>query len=155
MEQYKISQVITGHMGYTHYQAHKGIMDICVGRKEVSLGERLQSRQDFLFPQIKDSYILQSCAGLGDRGYLQTAGVSQCQSTGRTGSCGWQQGQTARAHPTVSKHRVGSRDQLGAQITRKAYGNETSPRSRQAGSLQVRVRSGEDNHGQAQPSAMG
>lgn len=50
MEHYKISQVITGYMGYAYYQAQKGITDLCVGRKEVSLAETLLSRQDFFLP---------------------------------------------------------------------------------------------------------
>lgn len=44
---------------YAPCQAREGIMDIGVGRKEVSLAERLWSRQDFLFPQIKGNHILQ------------------------------------------------------------------------------------------------
>lgn len=78
MERYKASQVITGYVGYAHYQAQKGIMDKCVGRKEDSLADSFWGRQDFLFPQTKGSHILHPHASSGDRGHLHMAGVSQC-----------------------------------------------------------------------------
>jgi len=95
-------------MGYAHYQAHKGITDICVGSKEVSLAERLRSQQDFLFPQIKDSHILQSHAGSGDRRSLHTAGVPQCQGNREDREPRMATRTDSQGHPTVPKHRVGT-----------------------------------------------